>query len=103
MRSDGPASWESYLESREFPVDTAAYCSEDGSVLVNRIYRYEELGAAVRDIEEKIGCSVGPMTVREKSGFRIKTPTFAEVMADARQKQLIMDAFASSLRITPYD
>jgi hypothetical protein len=103
MRPNGPPSWQSYLETGEFPVDTAKYCSEDGSVLVDRIYRYEELGAAVRDIEEKIGCSVGPLTVREKSGFRVDSPTFAEVMADTRQKRLIMDAFAASLRITPYD
>jgi hypothetical protein len=102
-RPDNPQSWEAYLERGEFPIDLFRYCDDDGKVLVDKIYRYEDMDAALLDISERLECDIGPLTVREKSGFRSEIPTFAAVMNEPRQKERIMTAFAASLRVTPYD
>ena len=106
--SRNPKTWEDYLDRREFPIDTDKYvdCSggpEKGKLLVDKIYRYEDLARALKDISQTIGVPPGPLLVREKSGFRDGVPLFAEVMARPEERDLIFKAFVSSLEFTPYD
>jgi len=103
-----PTTWAEYLDRREFPVDTARYvdCSggpKDGKVIVDKIYRYERLDEALSDISLRMGIPDGPLLAREKSGFRKDAPSFEEVMARPRERDLIFNAFRSSLEFTPYD
>lgn len=103
-----PNTWEEYLDRREFPVDTARYVDqsgapENGRLIVDKIYRYEDLDEALSDISRRIGIPPEPLVVREKSGFREGVPLFAEVMARPRERDVIFEAFESSLKFTSYD
>lgn len=105
--SRNPETWADYLDRREFPIDTDKYvdCSggpENGKLIVDKIYRYEDLDEALKDISRRIGIPPGPLLIREKSGFREGVPLFDEVMARPRERDLILEAFASSLEFTPY-
>ena len=95
-------TWKEYLDRGDFPVDANKYCDADGVVIVDQVYRYEELGSAMRDIAARLGVDDQPLDAREKSGFRFDLPSFAEVMANPAERTRIMDAFAPSLRVTPY-
>jgi hypothetical protein len=97
-----PRTWEAYLERREFPVDTRLYTDWRGRLLVDRIYRYEELPEALADISACTGLPLVPLTFREKSGFKQGVPSADEVMGNPGQRAIIFDAFASSLRLVPY-
>jgi hypothetical protein len=44
-----------------------------------------------------------PIPARDEPWLPQRCAAAAQVGADPRQKQRIMDAFAASLRITPYD
>lgn len=97
--ADAPQSWSAYLERGAFPVDDALYTDEDGRLIVDRLYRYEDLDQSLRDIARRTGLRYRPMIVREKAGFRRDDiPSFAEIMADRGARACIMDAFASTLR-----
>lgn len=101
-RRDSPRTWNEYLEQANFPVDTPLYTDADGCLLVDRIYRYEELPAAIDDIARQTGLPLRPLCVREKSGFRHSVPSLGEVMANPSQRTRIMAAFASTLRHVAY-
>lgn len=97
-----PATWDAYLERGCFPVDTALYADEQGTLLVDKIYRYEELASCLADISAKTGMPYAPLCAQEKSGFRYGLPSFSEVMASVEQRRLIFDAFSSTLRFIDY-
>lgn len=97
-----PATWDAYLERGCFPVDTALYADEQGTLLVDKIYRYEELASCLADISARTGMPYAPLYAQEKSGFRYGLPSFSEVMASVEQRRLIFDAFSSTLRLIDY-
>jgi hypothetical protein len=99
---ENPGSWEEYLERGSFPVDVGRYTDGRGRSLVDRIYKYEELDDAMRDIAAKVGLTARPLIVREKSGFRIDVPAVADVMASTSQRNMIFDAFSETLRFVDY-
>ena len=98
-----PTTWEDYLARGRFPVDTGKYTDARGALIVDRVFRYEDLPGALAEIERRVGATFGPLTANEKSGYRHGVPTFDEVNANSEQRRVIMDAFASSLRHTHYD
>jgi hypothetical protein len=95
-----PASWDDYVNKRKFPMDAGKYTSPDGQVLVDKIYRYEELDAMLADLSARFGWPNEPLNVREKAGFRQETPSADEVTP--QQREIIFEAFRPSLKITPY-
>jgi hypothetical protein len=106
--SDNPKTWEEYLNRGDFPVDTARYVDtpgdpENGKSIVDKIYRYEFLDEALKDISRTIGIPEGLLLAREKSEFRNEAPSVEEVMAQPRQRDVIFKAFGSSLKLTPYE
>lgn len=101
-KAEHPATWEAYLERGFFPVDTALYVDQQGALLVDKIYRYEELASSLADISARTGIPYAPLSAQEKSGFRYGVPPFSEVMASVEQRRLIFDAFSSTLRFIDY-
>ena len=97
-----PRTWGEYLARGDFPIDTARYTDDSGNLLVDKIYRYEELAWAVSDIAAKTGVPNRTLAAREKSTFRYNVPTLAAVKASLWQRRIIFDAFASSLRFVDY-
>jgi hypothetical protein len=102
-RPGAPQDWDAYLAQRRFPVDVERYTDASGALIVDRVFRYEDLPGALAEIERRVGTSFGPLTANEKSGYRHGVPTFDEVNANPEQRRVIMDAFAPSLRHTHYD
>ena len=102
-----PKTWTEYIEQGNFPVDTSKYVDEGpglgtGKIIVDKIYRYEDFGEAIKDISVRTGIADGPVVGREKSEFRYGVPSFDEVMAKPRDRARIFEAFESSLKFTPY-
>jgi hypothetical protein len=97
-----PQSWDAYLDRGDFPLDTDRYTDSDDTLMVDRIYRYEQIDYALRDISTRIPIPYAPLTTREKHGFRHGVPSFEDVMHDHVAKKRIFCAFESSLRFTPY-
>jgi len=100
---DNPKTWDEYVERGEFPVDTPKYVDRNGALLVKRIFRYEHLEESLSAISHETGIPKHPLTVREKSGFRIGVPSFVDVARTRSHSNRIMDAFESSLAFTPYE
>ncbi|WP_442046491.1 hypothetical protein [Novosphingobium sp. YAF33] len=96
------ATWEEYVEQGDFPVDTRLYVGTEGELLVDRIFRYEEMSDALQEICDVTGMQLPPLTSREKSGYRVGVPTFGDVAGTKWQYDRIMTAFESSLAFTAY-
>jgi hypothetical protein len=101
-KEENPTTWEKYLERGRFPIDTSLYTDEDGRLIIDKIYKYEEITGAFDDITAKTGIRNRALTTVEKSGFRYNVPTLSEVMASADQRNLIRQAFESTLRFVDY-
>lgn len=89
-------TWDRYVELGHFPHDHQKYTDEDGSLLVDRLIKYETLEDDLREICEMLGMSFSGITSRAKSGFR-ETPDVSDT-----QRERIYDAFAPSLKFTGY-
>ncbi len=99
-KDSGPRSWDDYVNRRKFPVDIDKYTAGDGEVLVDKIYRYEELDAMLAELSARFSWPDEPLDVREKAGFRDEAPAVEDVTE--RQRTIIFNAFEPSLRLTPY-
>lgn len=100
---DNPRTWSEYLDRGKFPVDTGLYTDEAGQLMVDSLFRYEELPEALDAICARTGLPRRPMTASEKRGFRQDDiPSLEAVLADVVARNIIMDAFASSLRHLAY-
>lgn len=95
-----PKSWDEYVKRRKFPMDYAKYTAPDGEVLVDKIYRYEELDMMLAELAGRFGWPNEPLNVYEKTGFRHQAPTVDEITEEDRQ--IIFDVFQPSLRLVPY-
>lgn len=60
--------FDAFLQDYPFPMNWDLY-TEGGELAVDRVFRFEDLKAAVKQIEEKTGISIGPLP-DDKSGYR---------------------------------
>lgn len=88
-------TWDKYVERGEFPLDTFRYVDRDGSLLVDKILKYETLNEDLQALGEQLGFDL-QLKTKAKAGFRQEVP-----VSDA-QRQVIYDAFASSNKFTGY-
>jgi hypothetical protein len=101
-QEENPTTWEEYLERGRFPIDTGLYIDGDGKLIVDKLYKYEEIIEALSDITVKTGIENRPLATTEKSGFRYRVPTFAEIMKKSDHCDVIWRAFESTLRFVDY-
>lgn len=104
-----PSRWEEYLERGPFPHDHPRYCTPDGTLIVNKIYQYEQLAEATKDIHERFELPTSELEDKALSGMRTgarykgeKIPTIEEVRSNPAQYNMIMDRFSPSLRFVNY-
>jgi hypothetical protein len=97
-----PATWKEYLERGQFPIDTDLYTDEVGKLIIDRIYKYEEIDEALGDIAVKTGLRRRALNVSEKSGFRYNVPPLSEIMKKPNDIEVIWKAFASTLNFVDY-
>lgn len=95
-------TWEKYLERGQFPIDTNLYTDAEGRLIINKLYKYEEINNSLANIAAKTGLEHRPLVIREKSGFRYQVPTFADIMAKSDHCEMIWRAFESTLRFVDY-
>ncbi|MEM9053818.1 MAG: hypothetical protein AAGB16_00710 [Pseudomonadota bacterium] len=96
QKDSDPRTWEDYVARGKFPINTGSYTGKDGALLVDRVYRYEEMETALRDISRKTTLPYHALGVRAKAGFRLQIEPTPE------QEAIIMTAFERSNRITGY-
>lgn len=99
---DNPRTWDEYLERGILPVDVDRYTGENGELLVDKIYKYENFAASLRDISMRVGFRYSTLSYREKSGFRYGVPSFEDVMANRAQRNRIFDAFKVMMELVDY-
>lgn len=97
-----PTTWEEYLQRGDFPIDTALYTDCASNLIIDKLYKYEEMAEALADIAAKTGLENRPLTATEKSGFRYGVPTFSEIMARSDNLEVIWKAFAPTSRFVDY-
>lgn len=102
-QTNAPAkTWEEYLALGAFPNDSKRYTDKNGQLIVDKIYKYEELPQSLDDIFDKINVPHEQLSVFEKSGSRFGVPNFSDVMKNPDQKNRIMQAFEDTLRFVDY-
>lgn len=89
-------SWEDYVENGSFPVDHGKYLDAEGTLLVDRIIKYETLNDDLHRIAGELGFAFPGVTAQAKSGFR------EAIAVTAAQRQRIYEAFRISLEVTGY-
>jgi len=94
-RGNEALTWETYLRSRDFPLDEGLYTSRWGGLLVDRVLHYERLSEELPALCKELGIPL-EFKSRAKSGFRAQVP----VRWDDRL--LIYRAFRKSLKFTGY-
>jgi hypothetical protein len=102
-RPSNPQTWEEYVNKGNFPIDTKIYTDCTGKLIVDKIFRYEELNKAIIEISARTGVTVGPLDIFEKSGYRVAIPSLTDVLNNREQRSLIMAAFAETLRFVDYE
>ena len=88
-------TFDKYIENKKFPVDTNKYVDKNGSLLVNKILKYECLYDELNEIAKLLGFKIN-LVAKEKTGFREK------IKVSNTQKDVIYDAFSESLAYTKY-
>ena len=95
---DAPRSWDEYVERGAFPVDDHLYTDDAGRLIVDEIYRFDELPSAWASICRQLGLPATPLLAREKTGFRHGTPDLSGAIANGSHVNRIMDAFSTTLQ-----
>lgn len=89
---DVPQSWEAYVERGKFLAEHKRYTDEDGSLIVDRVIRYERLAEELAEVLLPLGVAWRGLTSRAKSGFRKEgVPRREDVTAEV--EALIYKAF----------
>ncbi len=88
-------SWDDYVERKDFPVNTGKYTDKHGTLLVDKILKYENLSEELNAVGEMLGFKLD-LRARAKTGFR------QDIEVLDRHKKLIYDAFSSSNQFTGY-
>jgi hypothetical protein len=96
---DPSLTWDEYVERGEFPVNDDIYLDRDGSLMVDRILKYENLGDELFEVARQLGIPFEGLQARAKGGLREKGP---EIVVSGAQRQRIYDAFAPTLKYTGY-
>ncbi|MCP4550738.1 MAG: hypothetical protein GY834_01585 [Bacteroidetes bacterium] len=76
--------------------------SDGGNIIVDKIYKYEQLNEAIEDISKIIGCEVELPSYRSKGNFRKDWKNYREYYSDLeRDKVAIM--FAREIKLLGYE
>jgi len=89
-------SWEDYLDHGKFPENANSWLDKDGTLLVDRILKYENLHEELADVCNSFGIELAKVEAKAKTGFS------AKVEVTDLQRQRIYDAFSRSLPHTGY-
>jgi hypothetical protein len=102
QRAGGKVTFEEYLERGQFCLNHPKYTDSTGTVIVDKIIRYESLINELSEVFKRLGIPFsGTLGVRAKSDSRKDRRAYQEVYSD-QQKQVIETAFAKEIELHGY-
>jgi hypothetical protein len=102
VREGGGLTFDDYLRTGELPVDFPQYTAS-GTVIVDRVLRYERLDAELADVFARVGVPFpGTLDVRAKSEYRTDRRPYQEVYT-REQADIVRQAFAAEIAHFGYE
>jgi hypothetical protein len=102
-RAGGSLSLDEYFRRGEFCLNHHRYTDSEGSVIVDRILRFEELQPALSGIFKTLGIpGDGTLGNAEKSEFRDDRRHYRDVLS-REQRNLIASVFSQEIEMHGYD
>ncbi len=96
-------SLDDFFNKRLMPVDRTLYTDLDGSIMVDKVYRYEELADAMADVCARFDIPFsGELGVRAKGDIRKDRTSYRDVF-NASQRDAVADAFAFEIKQFGYE
>jgi hypothetical protein len=101
-QSGGALSLDQYFKSGQFCLNVPKYTDDDGSIIVNRIIRYENLSAELGEVFRSLGIPFdGSLGVTAKSEYRTDRTPYRNVFT-REQKEIIERVFQKEIEIHGY-
>jgi hypothetical protein len=102
-REGGSLSLDEYLARGRFPINYFRYTDDSGrKVIVDRILRYETLGAELSEVFSQLNISFdGTLGVNAKSEYRVDRTPYQQVFND-EQRRIVEKAFAREIELHGY-
>ncbi len=88
-------------KTHRLPVDSPLYCDADGEVLVDKIYEYRDLSAALEDLRQRTGLELAEPLPREKAEIAPERRPYTEFYDDAGREQ-VARLFAREIELMGY-
>ena len=102
-RSNAPLSLDAYFEAGKFPVNVGMYTNRDGSLIVDRVLRYEHLGEELVEVGARLGLPLEENVPRVgKVDYRSDRRHYTEVLS-TKQIDCIAEAFAAEIALHGYE
>lgn len=90
-----------YLERGDFPQGSCIYTDHDGSVLVDRILRYERLDEELGQLMEELGIAFQGLKATAKSGYRRSDRPYREYF-DEGGREAVARAYRRQIELLGY-
>jgi hypothetical protein len=102
-RAGGSLSLDEYLARGRFPINYFRYTDDSGrKVIVDRILRYETLGADLSEVFSQLNISFdGTLGANAKSEYRTDRRPYQQVFND-EQRRIVEKAFAKEIELHGY-
>jgi hypothetical protein len=91
-----------YVERKahRLPVDSRLYCDDNGA-MVDRIFEFRELGAALAELRERLGLALPEPLPREKTGVAVERRHYSAYY-DARSREQVARLFSREIALMGY-
>jgi hypothetical protein len=101
-RSSGKLSLDDYLENGVFCLNYPKYTDLNGTLMVDKVIRYENLMDELRETFERVKVPFsGSLGVKAKSEHRVDSTPYYKVFSE-KQRQLIAEAFSKEIELHGY-
>lgn len=102
-RSNAPLSLKAYFEAGIFPVNIGMYTDRQGSLLVDRVLRYEQLDDELSALGVSLGLPIGGEVPRiAKAHYRTDRRHYTEILS-TKQIDHIAKVFAAEIALNGYE
>lgn len=91
-----------FRKAHRLPVDSALYCDANGEPLVDKIYEFRDLPAALADLRTRLGLSLPEPLPREKTAIATDRKPYGAYY-DAAGEEQIATLFAREIALMGYE
>lgn len=101
-RGEPDLEFDEYLDRGDFPRASCLYTDHDGSVLADRILRWERLEEELADLMSELGVPFDGLEARAKSGHRPADRSYRDHY-DRRGREIVARAYRRQIELTGYE